>query len=143
MEAKAACPPCPNGACASPRVVRNGILVGPQWPRCRGCGMWFGETHGTPLYRLKTPPAEIARALLVVMRRGSLRAAEEVTGHKYETIGRWLHLAARHAATIEEALVRDLELSTVEIDEFWSFVRRRTSAEARLTRRLSGIAGAA
>jgi hypothetical protein len=105
--------------------------------------MWFGETHGTPLYRLKTPPAEIARALLVVMRRGSLRAAEEVTGHKYETIGRWLHLAARHAATIEEALVRDLELSTVEIDEFWSFVRRRTSAEARLTRRLSGIAGAA
>ena len=103
----------------------------------------FGETHGTPLYRLKTPPEEIGRALLVVMRRGSLRAAEEVTGHKYETIGRWLHLAARHAAVIEEALVRDLELSTVEIDEFWSFVKRRTSAEARLTRWLSGIAGAA
>jgi transposase-like protein len=124
-------------------VVRNGSLGGRRRYRCRGCGAWFGETHGTPLYRLKTPPAEIARALLVVMRRGSLRAAEEVTGHKYETIGRWLHLAARHAATIEEALVRDLELSTVEIDEFWSFVRRRTSAEARLTRRLSGIAGAA
>jgi hypothetical protein len=28
------------------------------------------------------------------MRRGSLRAAEEITGHKYETIGRWLRLAA-------------------------------------------------
>lgn len=26
------------------------------------------------------------------MRRGSLRAAEEITGHKYETIGRWLRL---------------------------------------------------
>jgi hypothetical protein len=105
--------------------------------------MWFGETHGTPLYRLKTPPEEIGRALLLVMRRGSLRAAEEVTGHKYETIGRWLRLAARHAAAIEDALVRDLELSAVEIDEFWSFVKRRTSSASRLTRRMSGIAGAA
>src|SRR5215208_6749309 len=104
MEAKAACPPCPNAGCDSPHVVRNGSLGGRQRYRCRGCGAWFGETHGTPLYRLKTPP-------------------EEMTGHKYETIGRWLHLAARHATAIEDALVRDLRLSTVEIDEFWSFVK--------------------
>jgi transposase-like protein len=127
----------------APHVVRNGSLGGRQRYHCRGCGTWFGETQGTPLYRLKTPAAEIGRALLLVMRRGSLRAAEDATGHKYETIGRWLQLAARHAAEIEDALVRDLELSTVEIDEFWSFVKKRTSAGTRLTRRLSGIAGAA
>jgi transposase-like protein len=143
MEARAVRPPCPNAGCASPRVVRNGSLGGRQRYHCRGCGAWFGETHGTPLYRLKTPAAEIARALLLVTRRGSLRAAEEATGHKYETIGRWPHLAARHAAEIEAALVRDLELSTVEIDEFWSFVRRRTSTGSRLTRRMSAIAGVA
>ena len=40
------------------------------------------------MYRLKTPIAEVAQALLVVVRRSSLLAAEEVTGHKYETIGR-------------------------------------------------------
>jgi transposase-like protein len=124
-------------------VVRNGSLGGRRRYHCRGCGAWFGETHGTPLYRLKTSAEEIARALLVVMRRGSLRAAEEVTGHKYETIGRWVHLAARHAAAIEEALVRDLHLSTVEIDEFWSFVARRTSSGSRLTRRMSATVGAA
>jgi hypothetical protein len=123
--------------------VRNGSLGGRRRYHCRGCGAWFGETHGTPLYRLRTPPEEIGRALLVVMRRGSLRAAEEVTGHKYETISRGLHLTARHAAAIEDALVRDLSLSTVEIDEFWSFVRRRTSGSLRGTRRLPGIAGAA
>ena len=136
-------PDCPNATCAAPHVVRNGSLGGRQRYHCRGCGAWFGATHGTPLYRLRTPAAEIGRALLVVMRRGSLRAAEEVTGHKYETISRWLHLAARHAAALEAALVRDLALSTVEIDEFWSFVRRRTSTAARVTRRPSGIAGAA
>ena len=143
MTEKGACPPCPNGACGSPHVIRNGSLEGRQRYHCRGCGAWFGETQGTPLYRLKTPAAEIGRTLLVVMGRGSLRAAEAVTGHKYETIGHWLHLAARHAAEIEAALVRDLQLSTVEIDEFWSFVKKRTSAETRLTRRMSGIVGAA
>ena len=136
-------PPCPTPDCPAPHVVRNGTLGGRQRYHCRGCGAWFGETHGTPLYRLRTPPAEIGRALLVVMRRGSLRAAEEVTGHKYETIGQWLKLAARHAAALEDALVRDLRVSTVEVDEFWSFVRRRTSRSGRGTRRRPATAGAA
>ncbi len=136
-------PPCPPADCPAPRVVRNGTLGGRQRYNCRGCGAWFGETHGTPLYRLRTPPAEIGRALLLVLRRGSLRAAEEVTGHKYETIGHWLKLAAAHAAELEAALVRDLQLSVVEVDEFWSFVRRRTSSSGRLTRRMPAIAGAA
>ena len=124
-------------------MVRDGTLGGRRRYHCRGCGAWFGETHGTPLYRLRTPPAEIGRALLVVMRRGSLRAAAEVTGHTDETIGQWLTLAARHAAALEDALVRDLELSTVEVDEFWSFVRRRTSGAGRVTRRRPATAGAA
>jgi transposase-like protein len=143
MEGSAPRPPCPDPNCPAPQVVRNGTLNGRQRYHCRGCGAWFGETHGTPLYRLRTPPAEIGRALLVVLRRGSLRAAEEVTGHKYETIGHWLKLAAAHAAALEEALVRDLGLSAVEVDEFWSFVRRRMSMSSRVTRRMPAIAGAA
>ena len=136
-------PPCPTADCPAPRVVRNGTLSGRQRYHCRGCGAWFGATHGSPLYRLRTPPAEIGRALLMVLRRGSLRAAEEVTGHKYETIGQWLKLAAAHAAALEDALVRDLPLSAVEVDEFWSFVKRRTSGAGRVTRRTPATAGAA
>ncbi len=56
------------------------------------------------MYRLRVPPAEVARALLIVMRRGSLSAVEEITGHKYETIGRWLRAAARQAEAINAAL---------------------------------------
>jgi hypothetical protein len=96
------------------------------------------------MYRLRTPPEEVGRALLVVMRRGSLRAAEEITGHKYETIGRWLRLAAEHAAeALTEVLVHDLELSTLEVDEFWSFVRRRSATSSRETRQDGASAGVA
>ena len=79
-------PPCPTADCPAPHVVRNGSVAGRPRYHCRACGAWFGETTGTPMHRLRTPPAEIARALLVVLRRGSFRAAEEVTGHKAETI---------------------------------------------------------
>ena len=79
-------PACPNPACEQPHVIRNGSSNGRRRYHCRGCDRFFGETAGTPMYRLHTPAAEVAQALLVVMRRGSLRAAEEITGHKYVAI---------------------------------------------------------
>ncbi len=115
-------PTCPH--CGAAHVVRNGSKDGrPRWV-CRQCRRSFGPTYGTPMYRLRTPPAEVGRTLLIVMRRGSLSAAEEISGHKYETIGRWLRAAAQHAQAITEVLVRDLHLTEVEVDAFWSFVKK-------------------
>src|SRR5438105_11927957 len=105
---------------------------------CRTCKTYFGETQGTPMYGLKTPAAEVAQALLILMRRGSLRGAEEVTGHKYETISGWLKRAASHAAAITQVLASDLHLSQVEIDEFWSFVQKKTASPASLMRENAG-----
>jgi hypothetical protein len=83
----------------------------------------------------------VARALLVVLRRGSLRAAEEVTGHKYETIGRWLRQAAAHAEALTEVLVTDLHLTEVEVDEFWSFVRTKGGILSRTTPARAAVRG--
>ncbi len=76
------------------------------------------------MYRLRHSPAEVAHALLAVMHRGSLRAAEKVTGHKYETIARWLYRAGAHVQGIAEILTRDLHLNEEEVDAFWSFVKK-------------------
>ena len=113
---------CPH--CDSAQVIKHGYKGGRQRFLCRTCRKSFGPTHGTPLYGLHTPAAEIARTLLLVMRRGSLNAAEEISGHKAETIAKWLRRAAAHAQAIREALVHDLELDEVEVDAFWSFVKK-------------------
>src|ERR1700694_5983586 len=133
-------PPCPNPTCSQPRVVRNGSHRGRQRYHCKSCKTYFGETQGTPMYGLKTPAAEVAQALLILMRRGSLRGAEEITGHKYETISAWLKRAANHAAAITQVLASDLHLSQVEIDEFWSFVQKKTASPASQTRESAGDA---
>jgi transposase-like protein len=133
-------PPCPDSTCAQPRVVRNGSHRGRQRYQCRSCKTYFGETQGTPMYALKTPAAEVAQALLIVMRRGSLRAAEEITGHKYETISVWLKRAAAHSAALTEVLAEDLHLSQVEIDEFWSFVQKKRGLLSSPTKENAGAA---
>src|SRR5690242_21066931 len=133
-------PPCPNPDCQRSYVVRNGSHRGKQRYHCKSCKTYFGETQGTPMYGLKTPAAEVAQALLIVMRRGSLRAAEEITGHKYETISAWLKRAASHAAAITQVLASDLHLSQVEIDAFWSLVQKKRGQLASQTKANAGAA---
>lgn len=122
-------PPCPR--CGAGATVRTGRTRGRQRWRCAGCRRTFGPTTGTAMYRLKTPPAEVARSLLVVLRRGSLLAAEDQTGHKDETVGRWLRQAAAHAEALTTALVTELHLTAVEVDEFWSFVKQKGARPTR------------
>src|SRR5437870_9871266 len=137
---EASLPPCPNATCRESQVVRNGSHRGRQRYCCRTCKTFFGETEGTPMYGLKTEASEVAQALLIVMRRGSLRAAEEITGHKYETISVWLKRAAAHAEALTQVLANDLHLSQVEIDEFWSFVQKKRGQLASRTRENAGDA---
>ena len=81
----------------------------------------------TRAIRSPSDATKVARTLLVVMRCGSLSAAEDITGHKHETIGRWLR-AAQHAQQITEVLVRELHLTVVEVDAFWSFIKKSASS---------------
>lgn len=115
--------------CGHVETVRNGRSKGRQRWRCRGCGRTFGVTTGTALAGLRTEATEVARSLRVVLRRGSLRGAEDVTGHKYETIGNWVRRAATHAEAVTAVLVHELHLTEVEVDEFWSFVRAKGRAK--------------
>ena len=112
----------PGRRCGHRPTVRNGRTRGRPRGVCAGGAHCFGPTIGTPLDRLKTPPAEVARALRVVLRRGRLPAAAVVTGHPDETIARWLRRAAAHAEAVTAALVHDVQVTAVEVDACWSFV---------------------
>lgn len=118
--------PCPH--CGGRSVWSNGSSRGHRQYRCGDCRKSFGTRFATPLYRVRTPVEEIAQALLVLMRRGSLSAAEEITGHKWETIRGWLMRASQQAEALTQALVKDLELDEVEVDAFWSFVGNAVTA---------------
>lgn len=114
---------CPR--CRGTQCTRNDSSRGRRPSECHEGERTFAETVGTPLFLLPTPLSEIVRSIRVVVRRGSLRAAEEQTGHNYETIATWIKRIGDHVEAVSEVLVRDLGLSEVEIDEGWSFVGKR------------------
>ena len=143
MTATAALPPRPPPACPAPRVARTGTAKGRPRSHCGTRGAWFGAPTGTPVSRLRAPPADIGRTLTIVRRRGSRRAAEEVTGHEAETIARRLRLAAAHAEAPTGALARDLPLGAAGVDECRSFVNRSSATSRRPTRRGWATAGGA
>jgi transposase-like protein len=135
------CPRCGQSECR-----RYGTRKGYQRWRCARCRRTWNELLGTPLFHLHPPLPEIVHTIRIVMARGSLRAAEEQTGHNDDTIAVWLRRLGAHAEAVTEVLVRDLELSEVEVDEVWSFVGKKGDAPRRrgqaILRRRTGKASA-
>ena len=117
---------CPR--CGGTECVRFGTRKGAQRWRCASCRRTWNERLGTPVFHLHTPLPEIVRTIRIVLARGSLSAAEELTGHNRETIALWIKRLGSHAEAVTEVLVRDLNLSEVEVDEFWSFVGQKGDA---------------
>jgi transposase-like protein len=126
MSEDVTCPRCGEAGC-----LRYGTRKGAQRWRCPSGRRTWNERLGTPLFHRHTPLPEIVRTIRIVLARGSRRAAEELTGHNYDTIAIWIKRLGAHAAAVTEILVRDLDLPEGEVDEFWSFVGQKGDAPRR------------
>jgi hypothetical protein len=55
----------------------------------------------------------------------SLRAVERLRQHPHNAILHWIDLAGQHAATVSAALVCNLHITQAQVDELWTFVKKR------------------
>lgn len=103
---------CPNEKCPDYRVRGKGNTV--RNGRC-------GKQH--------TPKEKVVNTLQTLAERGSLRGTARVTGHKKDTIASGQKRAGEHAEALREYPLHDLDLDRVQVDELYTFVkkRRRTS----------------
>ena len=94
--------------------------------QCKLCKHCFSETRGTIFFGLNTPYGEVLRTLALLPEKGSIRGVARVTGHDKNTICRWLAVAAEHCREVTDYYLKDLHLTRVQVDEIWSFVKKRT-----------------
>lgn len=102
---------------------------------CNHCNTWFVETANTPLYRKHLSEGEIINICRHLVEKNGIRSIERITGHHRDTIGRLLEDIAEHAERMNDYLIKNLELTPFECDEFWSMVkknRRKLSVRAQL-----------
>jgi IS1 family transposase len=97
---------------------------------CTTCGEQFSETRDTVFFDLRTPEEKGMMALKMILVRVSLSNISFVLGMKEETVLEWLERAAQKAEEINTALLNELPVTHVQLDEMWSFVQRKVSEHA-------------
>jgi len=92
---------------------------------CRVCRRPFSETAGTPFFGLKTPVQTVCIALQELAEGLGIRAVARIHGVKPEVVLEWLKKAGQHCQALSECLLRDLHVTQVQLDELWTFVRKK------------------
>jgi len=92
---------------------------------CRTCGHAFCDRTDTAFYDLRTPEEKVLLGLEMVLRGMALRDVAEVAHVKLDTVRGWLSHAAEHTEKVNDALVKRVHVERVELDELWTFVRKK------------------
>lgn len=77
-------------------------------------------------FGLRTPMDKIARVLGLLASGMGVNAVCRENDVVADSLRDWILLAARHVKEFSAYLEQDMHLEQVQIDEFWSFVRKKT-----------------
>lgn len=129
--------PCPNKKCARYGHVNQGNIISISTYmtksgkrhifRCNTCNENFSETRDTVFFDLKTEEEKVMMALKMILVKVDITGIAFVLDIKEDTILFWLDRAYKKANEINEILLNELPVTRVELDEMWSFVRRKTN----------------
>ena len=123
---------CPNAACRDyrKRGLRNIIRFGRQANRtqryrCTTCLRTFPRTQGTPFFHKHLKKDEIKSICKMLAEKTPFRGIARQTEHHLDTIRGIASAVAHHSKKFNEYFIKELKLTPVEVDEMWSFVKKR------------------
>lgn len=96
---------------------------------CRCCNRVFNDRTDTAFFDLRSKDEKMLIALKMIIKGMSLRAVAEILNVKLDTVRRWLSKAAEHSGEVESVLLKDLKVSKIELDELWTFVKKKRYRE--------------
>ena len=91
---------------------------------CKHCNVVFVETKGTPLYQKKLSERKIKDICKELVRKNGVRSTAERVNVNKNTVCSYLDILAQHALALTNHLVHDLGLSTYEVDELLTFIKK-------------------
>lgn len=105
-------------------IMRGKNIAGHQRYFCFHCNKYFVKTKGTPMYRRRMSEREVKAICKELVEKKGIRAVERTLHVHRDTVSSLLHDLANHAKEMNQHLVKDLGLSTYEVDELWTFVKK-------------------
>jgi len=96
-----------------------------QLLRCKTCNQRFSERHNTVFAGLRLDEKTVTEILLGLAEGLSIRACARVKGVNQDTVQRVLERARHHCIKVLNQLLKDLQLTECQMDELWSFIKKR------------------
>ncbi|WP_435549342.1 helix-turn-helix domain-containing protein [Desulfobacterium sp. N47] len=93
---------------------------------CKVCGKSFCNRTGTIFYDLRSSEDKILKALKLLLEGMPLQKAADSLGITFNTIRRWLGVAAGQSNKIDAILKKDPEVSQADLDALWAFVKNNS-----------------
>lgn len=123
---------CPNESCRDykKKGIRNLIRFGKQANktqryRCTTCLRTFARTYGTPFFHKHLDKKEITRICKMFAEKTPYRGIARQTSHKLDTIRSIAQAVALYCKKFNDYFITELKLTPVEVDEMWSFVKKK------------------
>ena len=123
---------CPNKKCKTYNtkgllnVVRNGKQPnGTQKYKCTECGRNFARTINTPFFHKHLPKEEIVMICKMLSEKNSFRGIARITNHHLDTVRSVGAVVGEHCKKFNEYFITELKLTPIEVDEMWSFVKKK------------------
>ena len=130
---------CPNDSCADVGKAGLGNIIGNGTYQtksgtvrkyiCKSCGKVFCDRTNTAFFDLRTKDEKVLIGLKMIIKGISLRSVAEILDVKLDTVRGWLSKAADHSEEVNKVLLKDLNVSRVELDELWTFVKKKQFRE--------------
>lgn len=104
-----------------------------QLLECKVCRRTFSARRGTPLFGLKTDDDVFYDVIACLAEGNGIRATARIKKVDKDTVTSWLDKASQHVEAVSRYLMVNLHFEAVQLDEFWSFVKKRKHAALRLS----------
>jgi len=96
-----------------------------QLLRCKVCQRTFSARRGTPLFGLKANEQTFYDVIACLAEGNGIRATARIKHVDKDTVTSWLDKASQHVEAVSRYLMVNLHFEAVQMDEFWSFVKKR------------------
>ena len=123
---------CPNKHCKTfnkiglRNIIRKGQQRnGTQRYQCTDCKRTFARTINTPFFHKHLSKKEIIHICKLLAEKTSFRAIARITNHHLDTIRSIASAIAEHCKKFNEYFITELNLTPIEVDEMWSFVKKK------------------
>ena len=125
---------CPNEQCKDYGLREHGNIgirakYGKDKNRdllyCRTCGKRFAASRASALFGLHLPAETIRQIIHHAAEGVGVRATARLLGLDKDTVNRVILRAGEHCARVLSGLLASLHLTEAQLDELWTFVKKR------------------